>query len=202
MVTFVISGKNATGKTEFCEYLNKKYNFEIIQIRETLEKITKYKDKDIAYKLYKIKKTGVLEAILPFILNKISNSKNIVIEGILSPEEVELLKKQKLDFYLVYLDANEAVRLERVIPRSKTVNPKRQIKNSDKFRVDIMNVTELKKISDLIIVNDGKTKPEFHSAINSGIKRMLIKKLTSVLNQNVKKNKIVSVKHYKSNIKA
>lgn len=191
LVIFIISGKNATGKSEICKYLFEKYNFEIIEIRGLLRELFP-NNPNFAQKLYSTKKEGVLEAVLPSILKKTSIDKNIIIEGILSPQEITLLKRHIPNFYLIYFDSNKDIRLERIVLRTKIKNkskidtPQGQIEKSDKFRIKVMGIEELKTVANLVVINNSNQKPDFYAATESGIKRMFIKKITNILNTRIK----------------
>lgn len=194
VVVFVISGKNATGKTEISKYLENKYNFERIEIRGLLKELFPNKP-DFAQKLYSIKKDGVLEVVLPTILKKVANNKNLIIEGILSTQEVILFKKHIPDFNLIYFSSNKDIRLERVILRTKNkkqlefINPMDQIKRSDYFRINLMGVEELKTIADLVVVNNSNKKQSFFTVTESGLKKMFIKKIINILKKRIKSKK-------------
>lgn len=194
MVTLIISGKNATGKTEICKYLVNKYGFEAIEIRGLLKELYP-NEPNLAKSLYSTKKEMVLNSILPSLLKKIAHNKHTIVEGILSPEELKLFKTKMSDFYLIYLDSGKSIRLERITSRvleTKLITdktPKEQLEISDEFRVKIMSVEQLKKVADLIITNNSKKREDFHSVTEQGLRKMFIKRLTNILRNKIASNK-------------
>lgn len=195
MVTLIVSGKNATGKTEICKYLVNKYGFDFIEIRGLFKELYP-NDPNLAKKLYLTEKEMVLSAVLPSILKKIANSKHIIVEGILSPEELKLFKAKISDFYLIYLDSEKSIRLERITSRTLErasiydKMPKEQLETSDKFRVKVMGIEQLKKVADLIITNNCREKENFHSVTEQGLRKMFIKRISTIIRKKIASNRI------------
>ncbi|MDD4049759.1 MAG: hypothetical protein PHX47_02000 [Candidatus ainarchaeum sp.] len=190
MTVFVIVGKNGVGKTIVGNYLMDN-GFKLIEIRGVLNSIPEHKNKSSVY--YAERKTKVLELTMPYIINELKVSKNIIIEGILSKDEIFFLKKFISDFHIIYTHSNKTYRINRIKLRSNYKSKKEAINNvakSDFFRSKIMGVDEVKKYANLIIKNNSNSKLELLNATEKGVKSVLIKQIINFL-KSKSKNKIL-----------
>lgn len=181
MTVFVIIGKNGVGKTIVGNYLMDN-GFQLIEIRGVLNSFSEHKNKSSIY--YSERKTKVLELTMPYIINKLKVNKNIIVEGILSKEEVIFFKRFIPDFHIIYTQSNKTYRITRIKKRSNYKYKKEAVSNvakSDFFRSKIMGIEEVKKYADLIIKNNSNSKSELLKATEIGVKSVLIKKIINFL---------------------
>jgi dephospho-CoA kinase len=165
---FGVTGFNASGKGEFCNYLAGKgfvvYSLSDI-IREELrnEGIEITRDALIA-KGNELRQKFGSSVLAKRTMEKFEPGKNYVVDSIRNPGEVEMLRRNK-DFKLVFLDAPLKVRYERAKARKreKDAISFEDFKRLEEKEMNSSNsagqqLIKCREMADLVIVNDSSLK--------------------------------------------
>lgn len=127
-----IVGQIAAGKGEVVKILKEQYGFVSFNLSSILHKIleeqgaknfTRADLQDLGDKLRKEEGEGVLAKRAVKQLNRLNQHRNMVIEGIRNPAEVNYLRTLP-NFILVAVKARKAIRFKRLKKRAKPWDPK------------------------------------------------------------------------------
>lgn len=155
-----LAGLTRCGKNEVAKYLEEKYNFKKLVfsdiITEELKKRgmenTKMNQSIVGDELRKEFGNAVLASRLLKEIEKDKN-KNYVIVGFRSPEEVDYIRNEVMDFYLVEIYTEKSVRFARRTkedPQSITEFFERDQRDMQKKGLDIVL-----RMADFRIINEG-----------------------------------------------
>jgi len=173
---FGVTGFNAAGKGEFCEYLVSKgfaaYSLSDI-IREELtaegKEITR---ENLIAKGRELRSKFGNSVLAKRTMQKLEPGKDYVIDSIRNPEEITLLKRHQ-GFRLVFIDAPMMKRYLRVMKRKREGEEKltlerfreleeQELKNADPSGQQLL---KCKEMADINLVNDS-TLQAFHKKID------------------------------------
>ena len=178
-----VSGPNGAGKGEFVKYLAERSFYALSLsdvIREELARRgldeTRERMIEVGRELRAQRGPGVLAAGL---VEKLLPDRNYVIDSIRHPAEVEVLQRHARDFQLVWVDAELAVRFERMRRRGRSGDPQtleqmrelegRELGSDDPVAQQLTAVRELAKF---VVRNDAGFE-ELHASIQSVFKESL-----------------------------
>jgi len=165
---FGVTGFNASGKGEFCNYFASKgfvvYSLSDI-IREELRKEGTEITRDaLIAKGNELRQKFGSAVLAKKTMQKFEAGKNYVIDSIRNPAEIEMLRRNK-DFKLIFIDAPLKVRFERAKARNREKDAisfedfkrleKIEMTNPDPSRQQQVKCNEM---ADLVIVNDSSLK--------------------------------------------
>ena len=166
---FGVTGFNAAGKGEFCNYLVAKgfvmYSLSDI-IREELTKQGKEITREnLILKGNELRSKYGSSILAKRTMQKLEPEKNYVIDSIRNPEEINLLKRNH-DFRLVFIDAPLRKRYLRVIKRKREGEEKisfkefqaleqRELASNNPAGQQLLNCKEM---ADILLVNDSTLK--------------------------------------------
>jgi dCMP deaminase len=162
-----LTGSLASGKGIVSDFLKEK-SFVYLSLSNELRQVASEKGieinrknlQDLGNYLRKENGSGVLaELVVKKIIQ--NNYKNVVIDGIRNPKEIEVLRKLK-NFYLISVDANVDIRFERMKKRNRENDPKTweeflQVDSRDKGigeEASGQNVAKCMEQSDFFIMNN------------------------------------------------
>ena len=170
-----LSGKNGSGKTAVCDYLQSRgfvcYSLsdEIRrEIRRTGREITREILIEVGNELRQKLGPGVLAER---ILSNLESDRNYVIDSIRNPHEVEVLRNRP-DFTLLALEADEALRFERSRSRGRegAAQTLAQFVEEEARELDSGNpanqqLLSTRRLADLVVTNNG-TLEELHRQLD------------------------------------
>lgn len=160
-----LAGEIAAGKGTVSDYLVKKYGVEYFRfsdlgkdiLKRLHKKINRQNMSAINSALRKVFGEGYLVEIL---LEDIKKSKGswIVLDGARKKEEIDGLRERICDFWLIYVEAKDEIRYQRLKERAE--NSGDNLKTFEQFQADAQletekNIRELEKLADYIIDNSG-----------------------------------------------
>lgn len=163
-----LTGRIASGKGEVVKFLeNKGFDYSTISnaVREEAKKrgmeITRSNLQDLGNEIRQKEGAG---GWIKKILENFDLNKNLIIDGIRNPGEIEELRKKK-DFFLISIDAPKKIRFERVLKRAKPSDPNTwegflEIDNRDFGEKNPLGqqVGECMALSDFQIFNDSSVE--------------------------------------------
>jgi len=179
-IILTLVGQSSSGKGTICQYINEKYDGGSCRYSTIF--------RDIADRLYLPQSRENLQIISILLRQQLGddllariiakdaekiNKKIITVDGARRISDLIELKKLP-GFYLIYVDADERVRYERIVSRRENTDD--QTKTFQDFQKDAMAETELriadmKKEADFVINNDG-TLEELQKHIDELIKKI------------------------------
>jgi dephospho-CoA kinase len=159
-----LTGSYCSGKDTVAEYIVEKYNFihyslsDVIRNVMNKEKIETTRENLIVFgtKLRSENGNGVLARL---VIKQMNDKNNYCITSIRHPDEVCELKKQK-EFTLIYVDAPQEIRFERMLNRKRSGDPQ----TIEKF-IELQNkesqtsgsgqqLVKTAQLADLVFIND------------------------------------------------
>ena len=167
------TGLARCGKETFAEHLVKKYGFAHLDffkdaIKPELESRGLETTRMNASVLGdQMRKEEGMNVMAKRIFDRIDLTKNNVITGIRSIEEVSYIKKHTKDFHLIEIYADKNVRYGRT-DKTKT---KEEFFERDKRDIELKGLGKVIKIADFRIVNN-TTKGEFRKNIDEFMKKL------------------------------
>ena len=170
-----LTGLARSGKDTIAEYLKSKYGFEHLDFaRDALfaeaDKRGIEKDKLSLSILGDELRQEQGRAVLAKIINsKIKEGKDYAITGFRSPEEVDLIRNEHLDFILIEVAANQKIRFNR--RNEKDSDNEDAFNSRDKRDIHNKGLGDVLKMADYKISNEG-TLEELYSLINDLMKKI------------------------------
>ncbi len=178
-----VAGTNGAGKGEVVHYLERR-SFVVLSlsdvIRETLQgqglEESRERMIETGRALREAHGPGVLAERL---LARLESDRNVAIDSIRHPAEVEILRAREAHFALVWIDADEALRFERIRARRRPGDPEslerlreleRREQGSDDESAQQQNA--VRELADHRLQNNG-TLTELHDAVQRILERSL-----------------------------
>jgi dCMP deaminase len=170
-----LTGKNGSGKTAVCEYLQSR-SFEYYSLSDEIRKEIRSRGLEITREVLinignELRETFGPGILAERILNSLDHDRNYVIDSIRNPHEVEVLKRRP-DFTLLALDADEAIRFERSRKRGRenAALTLRQFIEEESRELDSSNpanqqLNATREKADLVVSNNG-TLEELHGRLD------------------------------------
>jgi dCMP deaminase len=170
-----LTGKNGSGKTAVCEYLQSR-GFEFHSLSDEIRNEIRKRSLEITREALIETGNELREKLGPGILAKrilenLGNDRNYVIDSIRNPHEVEVLR-QRPDFTLVALEADETLRFERTRKRGRenAARNLRQFIDEESRELDSSNPANqqlhaTRAKADFVIHNDG-TLEDLHRRLD------------------------------------
>jgi dCMP deaminase len=170
-----LTGKNCAGKTAVCQYLvSRGFEYQSLSddIRQEIRKrggeITREVLTEVGNELRSRFGAGVLAER---VLVRLGYDCNYVVDSIRNPTEVEVLRQRK-DFILMVVDANEVVRFERSMLRGRegaaqtleqfVQEEKRELQSDDPANQQLVAT---RRMADVVVNNDGSLE-DLHRQLN------------------------------------
>ena len=160
-IIFIFTGKSAVGKSALIRYIRTKYHFKSIHLRNYLVALmieNEIKDQTLFAKF--------METHLPKLVKSLHKSAGCIIEGVYSPQELQLLKSVFSGDNIVHIhvDSLSSVRVRRIMKRHtlSEEDATKKMKSSDEYREKI-GWDSLNKRSDIKLVNIGSQRELFES---------------------------------------
>jgi len=170
-----LTGKNCAGKTAVCQYLvSRGFEYQSLSddIRQEIRKrggeITREVLTEVGNELRSRFGAGVLAER---VLVRLGYDCNYVVDSIRNPTEVEVLRQRK-DFILMAVDANEVVRFERSMLRGRegaaqtleqfVQEEKRELQSDDPANQQLVAT---RRMADVVVNNDGSLE-DLHRQLN------------------------------------
>ena len=181
------TGKNGSGKTEICKYLELK-GFKYYSLSDILrEELRKRNEKITRENLIKLgnELRGKLgpEVLARLVLKKIGNE-NCCIDSIRNPKEVEELRKRK-DFILIAVEAPIELRFQRIKARNREEDKIdfeefKKLENEESSNSDFgQNIEECIKKADVVVDNSSTIK-ELHKKIDLLLSKIENREITNL----------------------
>lgn len=162
-----LTGEIASGKSIVSDYLIKKYNAKYFKLSDPLRDILSRLNIDITRKSLNILSTNLRklygeDILVSAVIDDIEKSKNkiVVVDGVRKKSEVKLLNKLK-NFVLIYVTANEMIRLERLANRKENIDDKkRKLSDFKKYQAgkSDVDIPKIGKLADYQITNNNTLK--------------------------------------------
>lgn len=174
-----LSGKSGSGKTTIMSYFRNKYGFIPIHLRSFLSNIAKNlgKTRNEYYRNLIHSDPLLPIKIVAKKIKLLSPDKNYVFEGIISDQELNIIKSNFPEAYFFYVDAEQKVRIERVSSRNKLKDSdaERDVLRSDSFRLEA-GIEQVPVLVDQLINNNGTPfdKKKIDLDIKKGVRRRLL----------------------------
>jgi len=170
-----LTGKNCAGKTAVCQYLvSRGFEYQSLsddirqEIRKRSGEITREVLTEVGNELRSRFGAGVLAER---VLVRLGYDCNYVVDSIRNPTEVEVLRQRK-DFILMAVDANEVVRFERSMLRGRegaaqtleqfVQEEKRELQSDDPANQQLVAT---RRMADVVVNNDGSLE-DLHRQLN------------------------------------
>lgn len=178
----VITGLPGSGKTTAASYIAKS-GFPVVYmgritkllLEEGKLKISEENEKYIRRALRKkYGKEIYAKLVISAIKEYIEEDKDVFLEGLRSPEELNFLEKYFKDIKIVHIDTKEKIRYGRVLKRKKVPLTTDQINQRDEEELKVLGLNKIIEQSDFIIKND-TTREQLYLEINNILK--MIKKV-------------------------
>lgn len=179
-----ISGPTGSGKDTAANFIEKEFHFKHISggdvLRDLLRRIGFEPKKEAVGDLGTLLRINYgSDAILKLVMDQ-GGSGNIIISGFRSPEEAKLIKQA--GGVIIYIEAREETRHQRVITRSRESEDSERIKAIEKKESQSSNklaesLIDIRSISDAIILNDSSVE-DFYEKLKD-IVPLLVKSATS-----------------------
>lgn len=177
-----ITGRNASGKTEVCEFLKSRgfaYYSLSDEIREEIGRRGREITRAVLIEVGNDIRTQYGPAILAErILQKLDPNQNCVVDSIRNPSEVEALRKRK-DFILLAVHADPAVRFERSRHRGREGAPQTlvQFLEEEEKELNSSNPTSQQLVAthglaDVVVENNGSLA-DLHVQVKDLLARFL-----------------------------
>ncbi len=176
-----ISGPTGSGKDTAADFIEKEFGFRHISggniLRNMLERIGFEPKKEAVGDLGNLLRNNYgVDAIFKLVLEQ-AKSVDIVNSGFRSPAEGHLIKDA--GGFILYIDAIEAARHQRVLDRSRdgeSVNAVQAIEKKEAFSENKLNesLADVRAMADIIITNDGSIE-DFHEKLRVAISSLLDK---------------------------
>ncbi|MFB6181335.1 MAG: AAA family ATPase [Candidatus Magasanikbacteria bacterium] len=173
-----IVGKIGSGKTTAAKYLQQAHNFKTIKfsgfVRDILDRMHLQQNRDNMSKLSTSLRESFGKDIFSRVLIKESKNKDrVILEGARKQEDLSNFKDRE-DFYLLAISADQEIRYNRVSSRNENEDDKG--KTFEEFKQDEKKATEteiasLMKLADYTISNNG-TLAEFQEKLDKLIAKL------------------------------
>lgn len=160
-----ISGPTGSGKDTAANFIETEFDFKHVSggdvLRELLQRIGFEPKKEAVGDLGTLLRNNYgADAILKLVMEK-GGARNIIVNGFRSPEEAKLI--QQAGGVVIYIDAPEATRHDRVIIRSRDGENSERVKAIEKKELHSENklaesLIDVRSISDATITNDGSVE--------------------------------------------
>jgi len=176
-----LSGRNGAGKGEVLAFLESRsfYPYSLSDvIRDDLRRqgVEETRERMIATGNAIREKHGP-GGLATLLADKLAPDRNYVVDSVRHPAEVEVLRSRTHRFQLVWVDADERVRLERIRARGRPGDPQtlealrelegRELRSDDPSAQQLLAVQEL---ADHVLVNDG-TVAELQAKVQALLER-------------------------------
>jgi len=178
---FGVSGLNGAGKSEVVSYLEAR-SFYALSLSDVIREVLR--DRGIEETRERMIETGnaIRGELGPGglalkLADRLLPDRNYVIDSIRHPEEVAVLRSHTSRFQLIWVTAEDAVRLERIRARGRSGDPEtldelrrleaRELANEDPSAQQLLAVRDL---ADFTIANDGSLE-DLHAKIQSLLER-------------------------------
>ena len=179
-IILTLVGPVSCGKGTICNYINEKYNggscrYSTI-IRDLLDRLylpqSRENLQNISTALRQQFGDDLLAKVIAEDVKKI-DKKIVTVDGARRMPDLAELKKLT-GFYLVYVDANEKARYERIVKRNENTDDR--TKTFAEFQKDAQAETEI-RIADMknhadFIINNNGTVEELHAQVDDIIKKI------------------------------
>jgi dephospho-CoA kinase len=173
----VITGLPGSGKTTAASYIDKSgypvvYMGRITKLLLEKEKLKINEDNEKYVRGALRKKYGkeiYAEVVSPEIKEYLKEGRNVFLEGLRSPDELNLLKKHFKYIKIIYIDTKKKIRYQRVLKRKKVPLTTDQIRKRDEEELKILGLNKIIKQTDYVIKND-TTQNQLFSEIKNIIK--------------------------------
>ncbi len=152
-------GLPGSGKSEAARILEKK-GFSIVRLGDVTDDVLKerkLKQKEDNEKKIReeIREKYGMGGFAVLSLKKIKKHKNVVVDGVISYQEVEVLKDNFEDVFLAAVHSNYDVRLSRINKRKERPLAEKELKQRDMHQLTKLNMAMTFAKADYTIVNDG-----------------------------------------------
>ena len=178
-----VSGRNGAGKGAVIEYLGQRsfYVFSLSDVvREELERQGVEETRDRMIEAGRgLREAGGAGALAEGLIPKLQPDRNYAIDSIRHPAEVEALRRFSPEFKLIWVDAGEEKRLERIRARGRSGDPSdlaelraleaRELSNANAAGQQLLAVQEM---ADFTIENEGEFA-DLHAAVREVFRESL-----------------------------
>ena len=178
-----VSGRNGAGKGAVIEYLGQRsfYVFSLSDVvREELERQGVEETRDRMIEAGRgLREAGGAGALAEGLIPKLQPDRNYAIDSIRHPAEVEALRRFSPEFKLIWVDAGEEKRLERIRARGRSGDPSdlaelraleaRELSNANAAGQQLLAVQEM---ADFTIANEGEFA-DLHAAVREVFRESL-----------------------------
>ena len=169
-----LSGTLAAGKDTVAEYLVEREGFDHISLSVILRKIAMEKGLGIDLGNLTLLGNSLKDEYGPGYLVKRAKketdfNKDITVSSIRQPEEIEELKKEK-NFFMIFVDADDEIRFNRLVKRGRVGDTNRFEKFQDLEKKQLdgqsggINLGKCREMADYVLENNG-TLVEFENKI-------------------------------------
>jgi len=173
-----LTGANASGKGEAASYLKSK-SFEYYSLSDILREEAKSRGIESSRENLirlgnELREKNGPSVLADFVVKKIKDGNNYIIDSIRNPFEIEVLRKFR-NFTLVGVDASVEIRFKRVVSRKRPGDPETLKEFIEKEKMENIpspanqQLGTCLKMADTIIINDS-TVEDFHKKISAVIK--------------------------------
>lgn len=173
-----LTGLAGCGKEEVADYLKKKYGFRVFNFsQDVLLSIAKERGIEptkmnlsiLGDELRKEKGMGALAHLLMEKIKKEKDSDRIVISGFRSTEEVDYVRNEELNFYLVKVDADPMIRFSRRRPDDPQTQE--EFFARDKRDIENKGLGKVMKMADFTIKNNSSIE-ELYKDVDALVKKL------------------------------
>ena len=173
-----LTGANASGKGEAASYLKSK-SFEYYSLSDILREEAKAREiepsrENLIRLGNELREKNGPSVLADFVIKKIKDENNYVIDSIRNPFEIEALRKLR-NFTLIGVDASVEIRFKRAVSRKRPGDPETLKEFIEKEKMENIpspsnqQLGTCLKMADTIIINDS-TVEELHKKISAAIK--------------------------------
>ncbi len=177
-----LTGKNASGKTEVCQYLISR-GFEYYSLSDEIREEIRRRGREITREVLievgnELRAKFGPEILAERILQRLERDRNYVIDSIRNPAEVGALKRRQ-DFTLLAIEADRTIRFERSRQRDREGTPQTlehfieeeacELKSDDPATQQLVAT---RRLADLVVINDG-TLDDLHRRLGELLPRLI-----------------------------
>jgi dCMP deaminase len=177
-----ITGRNAAGKTEVCQYLQHR-GFEYHSLSDEIRDEVRARGLEATREVLiavgnELRSRFGAGALAQRVLQRLGRERNYVVDSIRNPAEVEVLRNRK-DFTLVAVEADPSVRFERGRLRARegaaqtfeqfTQEEDQELVSADPAKQQLLAT---RRLADLVVNNDG-TLADLHGQLDVVLPRLM-----------------------------
>ncbi|MDO8538474.1 MAG: AAA family ATPase [archaeon] len=189
-IIICLSGLIGAGKTTILDLLTKELRLKHFSVSVALSQRAGRANQPVnqyAKKLIEnMGKTGIIRMMLLQIKRQLKGEKGIVIESIFRPEELELIKQTfpNDDVFLFAINARKQLRIRRVMKREGIGKHKARVtvRIWDSRRNEY-GFEKMKKLADLVLSSEQKTKKKTQEEIEKAIKKKQVLRMIKAIKQ-------------------